>query len=85
MAEAFIKGRPVALAPNSDKTLLLDYGMLWVQSLHDYQQMTGDVQSLAQVYSVLREFMTYLEGYESPSTGLLDIPFGKWWETALID
>jgi alpha-L-rhamnosidase len=85
MAEAFTDGRPPALAPNSDRTLLLDYGMLWVQSVHDYQQMTGDVQFLTRVYPALREFMTYLEGYENPDTGLLDVPFGMWWETALID
>ena len=85
MAEAFAEGRPPAMAPNSDQTLLLDYGMLWVQSLHDYYQVTEDTQFLIQVYPVLCEFMTYLEIYENPSTGLLDVPFGEWWETALID
>ncbi len=85
MAEAFTDGRPAALSPNSDRTLLLDYGMLWAQSLHDYRRMTGDIQLLTQVYPVLREFMAYLEGYENPDTGLLDIPAGEWWETALID
>jgi len=85
MADAFVDGRPAAMAPNSGGTLLLDYGMLWVQSLHDYQRMTGDVQFTAQVYPVLCEFMAYLEGYENPIIGLLDIPLGEWWETALID
>jgi alpha-L-rhamnosidase len=85
MAEAFAEGRPPALAPNGDRTLLLDYGMLWVQSLYDNQRMTEDVQFLTQTYSVLGEFMAYLESYENSSTGLLDVPSGEWWETALID
>jgi alpha-L-rhamnosidase len=85
MADAFVDGRPAALAPNSDTTLLLDYGMLWVQSLHDYQQMTKDVQFSAEVYPILCAFMAYLEDHENPSTGLLDIPLGEWWETTLID
>jgi alpha-L-rhamnosidase len=85
MADAFEEGRPPALAPNSNGTLLLDYGMLWVQNLYDYWQSTGDRDFAIQVYHVLPEFMSYLESYENPNTGLLDVPFGKWWETALID
>jgi alpha-L-rhamnosidase len=85
MADAFTEGRPAASAPNTGSALLLDYGMLWVQSVYDYQQMTGGVQLSAQVYPVLCEFMAYMESYENPDTGLLDIPRGEWWETALID
>lgn len=85
MADAFEEGCPPALAPNSNGTLLLDYGMLWVQNLHDYVQATEDSDFVIQVYHVLPEFISYLESYENPNTGLLDVPFGKWWETALID
>lgn len=85
MAEKFEEGRPPARAPNDGAELLLDYGMLWVQSLHDHYQITGDRELLQEVYPVLLEFMTHLEHYESASTGLLDMPFGHWWETALID
>lgn len=86
MAEAFSpEGRPVALAPNGGGTFLIDYGLLWVQSLYDYQQVTGDIPFSMQLYPVVQRFMTYLEGYENPDTGLLDMPFGEWWETALVD
>jgi alpha-L-rhamnosidase len=56
-----------------------------VQSLHDYVQFTGDELILDQLYPVLKQFLSYLTQYENPSTGLLDIPSGEWWETALID
>lgn len=85
MAEAFTNGRPNALAPNGEGVHMLDYGMLWVQSLHDYWQRTGDILLLAEVYSALQEFMQYLAGYENPATGLLDIPLGHWSQTALLD
>ena len=85
MAEAFTEGRPKALAPNGNGNHMLDYGMLWVQSLNDYWQLTGDTQLLVDVYPVLSEFMGYLESYENPTTGLLDIPLGHWSETVLID
>ncbi len=84
MAEAFTEGRPTALAPNGNNVYLLDYGMLWVHSLKEYWTLTEDSQLLNSVYPVLRDFMRYLESYET-STGLLDIPFGHWSETALID
>lgn len=85
MAEAFTEGRPNAMAPNGGGIHMLDYGMLWVQSLNDYWQLTEDVQLLAKVYPVLLEFIDYLASYESPITGLLDVPSGHWSQTALID
>ncbi|MGD2147123.1 MAG: amylo-alpha-1,6-glucosidase [Anaerolineae bacterium] len=85
MAEGFEQGRPPARAPHGGGELMLDYGMLWVQSLHDYWHMTEDEGFMAQLYPVLSAFMSYLEGYENASTGLLDVPLGNWWETALID
>jgi len=85
MAEAFEGGRPRAMAPNGGRNHMLDYGMLWVQSLNDYWQLTGDAQLPAKVYPVLQEFINYLASYENPTTGLLDIPFGHWSQTVLID
>ncbi len=85
MAEAFEDGTPPALAPNDGLTLLLDYDMLWVQSIYEYYQITGDVEFLMQIYTTLGEFMNYLQKYENLDTGLLEMPDGAWYETALID
>lgn len=85
MAEAFVEGRPPALAPSSDSTLLLDYGMLWVQSLKDYADLAANIVLLESIYPILVEFLTYLEDYDHEKTGLLDVPFGHWSETSLID
>lgn len=85
MAEAFDQGRPDALAPNGEGVHILDYGMLWVQSLSDYWRLTGDTQLLVTVYPALCDFTSYLENYQDPATGLLDIPFQHWSQTVLID
>jgi alpha-L-rhamnosidase len=85
MAEEFSEGQPPARAPHGGREILLDYGMLWVQSLYDHYQMTEDDQLPEAVYPVLCEFMTYLETYEHAGTELLDLPRGHWWETALVD
>jgi alpha-L-rhamnosidase len=86
LGEAFTEdGRPPAFAPNWDGTHLLDYGMLWVQSLHHYWVLTADVALPRQVYSALQRFMAYLASYEDVTTGLLYVPAGKWYETALVD
>ena len=85
LAEAFGDGRPRALAPNGEGNFMLDYGMLWAQSLHDYLRRTGDTQLPARLYPALTSFLAYLAAYQNPTTGLLDIPYGNWWETTLID
>lgn len=86
MAEAFDDGKPPALAPGNNGTMLLDYGMLWVQSLDDYVRLRNNDQAFVKhVYPVLQDFMTYLEGYENETTHLLDVPKGPWSQTALID
>ena len=85
MAEAFTDGEPDALAPNGEGILLLDYGMLWVQALQDYWQLTGDGATVLQLCTPLQELMEYLRGYEHPDTGLLDVPPGHWSRTALVD
>lgn len=85
IAEGFQNGRPVALAPHGEGSHMLDYGMLWAQSLHAYLRRTGDTRLPAQLYPTLVSFMGYLEQYANPSTTLLDIPYGAWQETTLID
>jgi alpha-L-rhamnosidase len=78
MAEAFEEGQPTALAPNGGKTILLDYGMLWVLSLHDYWRLEEDRSFLFQVYPALVDLLAYLESYEHAATHLLDIPVDHW-------
>jgi alpha-L-rhamnosidase len=87
MAEAFGEdGAPPALAPYAGGEMtLFDYGMLWVQSVEDYWQLTEDRSLLIDVYPSLRAFMAYLARHENPETGLLDIPEGHWSRTAVID
>ena len=85
MQEAFSNGRPNALAPNGNGNHMLDYGMLWVMSLADYIQYSGDLREFNDIYPTLIDFMTYLDGYRDLETGLLDIPPGHWSETVYID
>ena len=85
MAEAFYQGKPTALAPNGVGNYMLDYGMLWVQSLSEYQSLTNDLPFIGLNYHVLREFMDFLTGYENPTSGLLDIPLGPWSQTVYIE
>lgn len=85
MAESFHDGQPAAFAPNGDASQLLDYSMLWAQSLQDYLELTDDRAFVAQVYPALQELMAYLASRRNLATGLLDIAPGHWSRTALID
>lgn len=85
MADAFADGRPPALAPNAGDTTLLDYGLLWVLGLHEYHRLTGDAALVRQVFPQVQALFGYVAQYEHAATGLLDVPEGAWWETALID
>jgi alpha-L-rhamnosidase len=64
---------------------MLDYGMLWVQSVHEYWRRTGDVKLLTQIYPVATDFVEYLQQYKHPVTGLLDIPIDHWSKTVYLD
>ena len=85
MADGFSAGKPVAMAPNGQGNYMLDYGMLWVQSLKDYGQLTGDIRLSVEVYPVLQDFVRYLETFENTATGLLDLPVRHWSQTSYID
>lgn len=85
MSGGFVDGRPEAMAPNGDGVHMLDYGMLWVQSLVDYWSLTGDRTLLIDTYPALLDFLGYLGAQEEPSTGLLNLPPESWSQTALID
>ncbi|MFN2201236.1 MAG: family 78 glycoside hydrolase catalytic domain, partial [Caldilineaceae bacterium] len=78
-------GNLPAYAPNSDSARMVDYGMLWVQSLHDYVERTDDIALPCELYPALQRYIAYLETYRRQDTGLLDIPNGHWSESALVD
>jgi alpha-L-rhamnosidase len=85
MAEAVEQGRAKALAPNGDGNYSLDYAMHWVHSADDYRMRGGDAQILARVYPKIASFIAYLARYQRQDTGLLDIPYGAWSQTAYVD
>jgi alpha-L-rhamnosidase len=78
-------GRKFSMAPNNGDNNIIDYGMLWVQSLANYLRLTED-RGLAQlVYAKVDAFLNYLESLENKQTGLLNIPVEHWSKSALID
>lgn len=85
IAETAQGGRLRGLAPNGEGNNMLDYGMLWAQGLRNYLRRTGDTALPGQLYPTLTGFIQYSENYKNATTGLLDIPYGNWWETSLID
>lgn len=85
MAEGFDAGRPQALVPHGEGNHMLDFGMLWVQSLRHYQRVTKDDELVRELYPVLSDFLHYLTQFENSTTGLLDLPLGHWSQTSLID
>jgi Bacterial alpha-L-rhamnosidase 6 hairpin glycosidase domain len=85
MAEAFTPDHAPGLAPNEADSNMLDYAMLWVHSLVEYHQQTGDTQLLVNTYPALLQFMEHLSSYENPASGLIDLPKTIWWQTAYIE
>lgn len=85
MAEAMRDGKPSAYAPSGQDANMLDYGMLWVLSMHDYLRLTGDITVPRKTYASLQAFIAYVQRYAHPETGLLDIPVAHWSQTVYID
>jgi len=85
MDNAFAETGAPGCAPHNNNLHMLDYAMLWVHSLADYAQRTGDLDLLIMTYPTLRGFIQHLESYANPNTGLLDLPKTSWAETAYID
>lgn len=80
-----VNGKPAAFVPGGSSVMILDFGMLWVQGLREYYQVSGDLDLLRTYYPALRRLMSYIGSYRSHSTGLLDIPVRHWSQSALID
>jgi len=85
MANSFDQTGAPGMAPNSNNTHMLDYAMLWVSSLSEYIQLTGDRQFLRETYPVVQRFLEHLSGFENPATGLLDLPKDHWSRFAFVD
>ncbi len=85
MAKEFSHATAPGLAPHGDGLNMLDYSMLWVHSLAEYVELTGDLSLVRDVYPVLQQFMEHLSTYKNPETGLLDLPLLHWSQTAYID
>jgi alpha-L-rhamnosidase len=75
----------MAFAPNGDGTQLLDYSMLWAQSLQDYLELTGDHTFAARLYPKLQVLLAHLDSRRNRTTGLLDVAPGHWSQTSVID
>lgn len=77
-------GRPAAFVPRQDDTLILDYGMLWIESLHLYWQLSGNAALVAELYPAAQRLMGFLATYEG-TAGLLDVAPAHWSQSALVD
>ncbi|ABY36756.1 MAG TPA: alpha-L-rhamnosidase [Chloroflexus aurantiacus] len=79
------EGVPAALAPNPGSNRMLDYGMLWVQSIADDLRLTGDLELALEEWPTIARFLDHLSTYHNPTTGLLDLPVGLWSQTTYLD
>lgn len=85
MADAVeAEGHPAAMAPNGQGMTILDYEMGWVEGLHSYWRLSGDLSLVAELYPAAQRFATFLAGYEG-AAGLLDVPPAHWSQSALVD
>lgn len=72
-------------APTNGTANMIDYFMLWVHDLADYQRLYEDPQLLDLAYPVVSDFLQQLDGWRNPETGLLDLPQTAWSQTVYID
>jgi alpha-L-rhamnosidase len=85
MADAIDEaGRPAALAPNGTGTTILDYGMQWLEGLHLYWTLSGDLALVEELYPAAQRLTAFVASYEDPA-GLLDIPAAHWSQSAFVD
>jgi alpha-L-rhamnosidase len=85
MADAIDEdGHPTALAPNGTGTMMLDFGMQWIEGLHLYWTLSGDLALVEELYPAAERLTGFLATYEGGS-GLMDVPPAHWSQSALID
>ena len=85
MENAFSDSPAPGCAPHNNGMKMLDYTMLWVHSLAEYSQRTGDSATLYETYPTLQAFLAHLAGLQNAQTGLIDLPKTHWSETAYIE
>lgn len=85
MQDAFADSPAPGMAPNNDGMVMLDYAMLWAQSLADYTQRTGDVRLARSAFPALQAFIGQLAARQNAASGLLDVPQGHWSTTDYLD
>lgn len=85
MMDGAVNGLPRSLAPHGGDNYILDYGMLWVQSLADYTARTGDKTVARESLATISEFLARLLAMEDTKTHLLNVPDGSWAKSALVD
>jgi alpha-L-rhamnosidase len=84
MADGFEEGNPAAFAPSGREVHILDYGMLWVQSLEAYITLTHDEAFLMETYPVLKAFLNHLQA-KTNAAGLLNITSAHWSQSTYLD
>jgi alpha-L-rhamnosidase len=85
MADAIDEdGRPMAMAPNGAGTMILDFGMQWIEGLHLYWTQSGDLTLVEELYPAAERLAGFLDTYEGGSS-LMDVPPAHWSQSALID
>lgn len=85
MSAAGPSGEIFGLAPNGAGTSMLDYGMLWIQSVKEVFASNAHPQILYRVYPQVVNYLEFTEQYLDPATGLIDLPDEHWSQTAYID
>jgi alpha-L-rhamnosidase len=78
------QGRPSALTPKHDETMILDYGMLWIEGLYSYWQLGDDLALVAELYPAAERLTHFFASYEREN-GLLNVAPAHWSQSALID
>jgi alpha-L-rhamnosidase len=63
---------------------MLDYAMLWVQSLEAYTTLTNDPTLAAEIYPDLQAFLAYLER-NTEGNGLLNVRRAPWGLSTYLD
>jgi alpha-L-rhamnosidase len=85
MADAIDEeGRPAGMAPNGTGNMILDYGMQWLEGLHLYWTLSGDLALVEELYPPAQRLTAFVASYEG-SEGLLDIPPAHWSQSAFVD
>jgi alpha-L-rhamnosidase len=85
MANALVTYEAPGMAPHPNDTHMLDYAMLWVDSLAVYTRVSGDLAEATHAYRQVSGLVQHLGMLENDSTGLLDLPQLHWSQTAYID